>query len=178
MASDTPGTTAMTVKPLLLICGFVMAATPPTPPAGVPPVLMSDHHEAMCDVAVGDQFPSVDGMTLGHSATVVAVVQTNGWMSRQLVDDLPGDAAACGATRNVAAVLIDARDEKHSPDGAVQRIPVSAGDLAKFGTGRWPRVYLLDAQGRVVWFDIEWGISSRRDLRHALEATLASLASK
>ncbi len=166
----------MTVKTLLCLSGVLLAAATPPSPSGVPPVLMSDSHAAMCNVAVGDVFPSLDGLKLGPDGAVVAVVNGDGWMSQQLVADLPGDAAAASNGRRVAAVLIDARTGGQSAAEGVLRIQSTPEGLAVLGTGRWPRVYLLDAQRRVVWFDIEWSISSRRDLRQALEAMLAPQA--
>lgn len=40
------------------------------------------------------------------------------------------------------------------------------------GTEHMPRIYLLDGQGRVLWFDVEYSSATRRYLREAIEATL------
>jgi thiol-disulfide isomerase/thioredoxin len=42
--------------------------------------------------------------------------------------------------------------------------------FAQVGRGRFPRTYLLDAGGKIVWFDIEYSLATRRELHQALEA--------
>ena len=38
------------------------------------------------------------------------------------------------------------------------------------GMVRMPRVYVLDADGKIVWFDIEYSQSTQRELKQAIEA--------
>ena len=40
--------------------------------------------------------------------------------------------------------------------------------LAKVATRRLPRTYLLDKKGKILWFDMEYSASTRRDLRDAI----------
>ncbi|MEM9659649.1 MAG: hypothetical protein AAF961_14915, partial [Planctomycetota bacterium] len=42
--------------------------------------------------------------------------------------------------------------------------------FAKLGAKLLPRIYVLDAQGSVVWFDIEYSEATRRELRQAIAA--------
>ncbi|QDU90704.1 hypothetical protein Pla175_41140 [Pirellulimonas nuda] len=165
----------MTAKTLLFFVVLTAAGASAVAPTGMPPVLLSGQHSAMCNVAVGDVFPAVSGapMKPGDVATVVAVVNGAGWMSRQLVVDLTNDVAQPLGGKGVAAVLLDARPGGKPADPGVQRFTLTAEAQSQLGTGRWPRVYLLDSNGRILWFDIEWGISSRRDLHSALGAVLA-----
>jgi len=44
--------------------------------------------------------------------------------------------------------------------------------FAKIATGKLPRTYLLDADGRVLWFDLEYSLTTRRQLEQAVEAAL------
>ena len=40
--------------------------------------------------------------------------------------------------------------------------------FAQIGSGRFPRTYLLDPSGKIVWFDIEYSLATRRELHQAL----------
>jgi len=42
--------------------------------------------------------------------------------------------------------------------------------FALVGSGRFPRTYVLDPTGKIVWFDIEYSLATRRELHQALEA--------
>jgi hypothetical protein len=42
--------------------------------------------------------------------------------------------------------------------------------FAMVGSERLPRTYLLDPQGKVLWFDIEYSLSTRRELHQALRS--------
>ena len=44
--------------------------------------------------------------------------------------------------------------------------------LAKIATRYLPRTYLVDATGKVVWFDMEYSPSTRRHLIQAIECTV------
>lgn len=151
--------------------------------AQVPEVLLSAQHEEMCAVRVGDPMP---GLTLldpkgeqvelkasyGAKATVVAVVGYEHWMNQQLLADLPRDVGAVYGTRGVATVLINTGDnasEELRQGLATTTLADPDGEqLAKLGSGRMPRVYVLDAGGKIRWFDIEYSRSTRRELRQTL----------
>jgi hypothetical protein len=45
--------------------------------------------------------------------------------------------------------------------------------LARVAPGKVPATYLLDAAGKVLWFDIEYSRSTRRELAEAIRYTLA-----
>ena len=72
--------------------------------------------------------------------------------------------------------------------GSAARTRVQTGDAAdkivslvdeerqlfdKFANQRVPRVYLLDAQGRILWFDVEYAPATVRSLRQALSYYIA-----
>ena len=42
--------------------------------------------------------------------------------------------------------------------------------FAQVGSERLPRTYLLDPQGKILWFDIEYSLATRRELHQALRA--------
>jgi hypothetical protein len=39
-----------------------------------------------------------------------------------------------------------------------------------------PRTYLLDPTGKILWFDVEYSRSTRRDLSEALDAMVGPVA--
>ena len=78
---------------LLIVLTQAAAGTPPA----APEVSLTHHHRAMCTVGVGDVFPSLADFPRGEHATVVAVATGGGWMTRQLLEDLPRDV--CPAVR-------------------------------------------------------------------------------
>jgi hypothetical protein len=46
--------------------------------------------------------------------------------------------------------------------------------LAKAAKDRQlPRVFLVDGQGKILWFDVEYSRTTRHDLLQAIEVTLA-----
>jgi hypothetical protein len=47
--------------------------------------------------------------------------------------------------------------------------------FAQLGAGRLPRIYVLDATGKIVWMDIEYSQATRRELRQTLQALTAKL---
>jgi hypothetical protein len=42
--------------------------------------------------------------------------------------------------------------------------------FAKVGSEKLPRTYVLDPQGKILWFDIEYSLGTRRDLNQTLRA--------
>ena len=44
--------------------------------------------------------------------------------------------------------------------------------LQQVATGKLPRTYLLDPAGRVLWFDLEYSPTTRRDLASAIRVSL------
>jgi peroxiredoxin len=155
------------------------AAAQDAPAADVPRVLLTKHHAALCIVRVGDAMPPVrlsdtDGKAfvlperLGAKATVVVFFRSQGWMTKALLADLePGVVKAYGAKGvSVAAVSQGAYSgDNHSYPILIDE---QGAATAQVGTGRFPRVYVLDAQGKIVWFDIEYSRSTRRELKQTL----------
>ncbi|TWT99349.1 hypothetical protein Pla108_02860 [Botrimarina colliarenosi] len=138
----------------------------------IPAVILSSEHQAMCRVAVGDAFPAVEGLAdkQGAKATVVAVPGGTEWMNAMFTGDLKDDFAPKYADKGVQLVTLAG-----PPVGnGVASLSVDRAKLnATLGEGRGPRVYLLDADGKVVWFDIEYTLSTHRELHAALDELVA-----
>ncbi len=134
----------------------------------IPAVILSADHQAMTRVAVGDEFPSLAGLadSRGAKATVVAVPGGPEWMNAMFVTDLEGDFAPKYANAGVNFVTLSGP----ALSDQVASLSVDPARLAEtLGAGRGPRVYVLDAVGRIVWFDIEYSLSTHRELHAALD---------
>lgn len=172
--------------------GSVATAQQPKPSKGIPPVLLTAGHQALCKVGVGDQFPAIELPKLaggeaslqqlaGKQGTVVCIWRPDRWMSRAALKDLAGLAksdVAEGFTFVGIAVgqSADAAQAELQKAGAefTQLLDAEAATLAQVGPDSLPRLYVLDAQGKIVWFDIEFSEATRRELRQTLAALTIS----
>lgn len=164
-----------------------------TTPAVIPAVLLSKEQQALCAIKVGDTIPAISlnqlggrpaelSRLLGKTATVVAFWKTDRRASRTLLSDLRPDVIEPFGEKGVAVVGI-AVDEPASAAGpALERAQANFVNLldpggkafALVGKERLPRVYLLDPQGKVLWFDIEYSLATRRELNQALRAVTSA----
>lgn len=133
----------------------------------IPAVILSADHKAMSRVAVGEAFPSIEGVAAnqGAKATVVAVPGGPEWMNAMFTGDLKDDFAPGYADAGVKFVTLagPALGDK------VTSLSIDKAKLTEtLGEGRGPRVYVLDSSGKVAWFDIEYSLSTHRELHAAL----------
>lgn len=179
----TPMTNPLSPTRVAAVLALTLLAA--TADAEIPKVILSAQHQAMCQVDIGDALPALtltgdQGQVelkslLGKKATVVAVVGYQHWMNPALLQDLPGDVLKPYEKKGVEVVVVKTGN---SPAKLPKGSPLAMlGDptgeqFAKLGSGRQPRVYVLDAAGKILWFDIEYSRSTRRDLKQ----TLASVA--
>jgi peroxiredoxin len=78
----------------------------------------------------------------------------------------------------VAVVGIAVGESPDSAQATLQRAKAEYPNLLdadgkafdQVGSEKLPRTYLLDSQGKIVWFDIEYSLSTRRELHQALRA--------
>ena len=171
---------------LCLILPFSIAL--PTLASEPPAVVLSAGHQKTCKVKIGDKFPAIDPTApdgkphpltefYGKQATVVAVVGELHWASKQLLADLPRDVTATYGKRGVNVLVIATGGKANLPPDAEGYTLLKDADgsrFAKLGSGRLPRVYVLDSQEKLAWFDIEYSQSTRRELKQALEALVDS----
>ena len=64
--------------------------------------------------------------------------------------------------------------EQETPGSTVVLRDEQGGLFSRVGRGHLPRVYLLDREGRVLWFDIEFSRLTREQLEQAIAASLKS----
>jgi len=153
----------------------------------IPRVLLSASHAKLCLSGVGDAFPALNLPLLGgertelatlrgKQATVVLFWHPDRWMARTALIDMQRDIANQFSAEQVAVVGIAVRQ----PMGAVQAalntakatfpqlIDTDGQAFATIGTEALPRLYVLDVDGKIVWFDIEYSEGTRRELWQTL----------
>jgi peroxiredoxin len=173
----------------LALAGAVeLSAQQAKPAKGIPPVLLSAGHQALCKVGVGDQFPTVElpkldggqaslSQLADKKPTVVLLWSADRWMSRAALKDLAA-LAKSDAAQGVAVIGVavgqsaDAAQEQLKQAGAEfpQLVDAEGATLAQVGPNSLPRIYVLDPSGKIVWFDIEFSEATRRELRQTLAA--------
>lgn len=153
--------------------------------AKVPPVLLSAGHSKLCKVNVGDVIPAIELPKLGgasatleslggQKATVVLFWSSDPWMSATAL----GDLARLRGREGVSVVGIGVGVKA---DAAAQIIATAKAQfphlldeqgtaLAQVGVDSLPRIYVLDGQRRIAWFDIEYSEATRRELQQTLAA--------
>jgi len=159
----------------------------------IPKVFLSKLHAQWCVANVGDSFPMFElpqisgeptklSTLFGKQATVVIFWNADRWMSRMALDDLVNLVANEYDSQQIAVVGIAVRQ----PAGAVrhllnetnatfpQLLDTNGDALAQVGSIALPRIYVLDPKGNIVWFDIEYSESTRRELTQALSVLAES----
>lgn len=172
----------------------------PVPPLTIPKVSLSNELRATCLVDVGQKLPEaklpdLNGKihaldSLYGSKLTVVCFWTIGASHRSrlvadaLLHDLASDIAGPLAGEGVGVVAVNVGDDPAAVDKMVSQNGVELpylvdprGDyfarIAK--DGRMPRTFLLDANGRILWFDIEYSRPSRRELLQCIQVALEKL---
>ncbi len=157
----------------------------------MPPVLLSSQQTATCLVKVGDQFPdltlpAVDGeekslkALYGPRLTIIAFFKESNPYAIEELNDLTHSVGPQFAPEGVKMVAIDVQDPAEKVKSTVERLGITFPVLLdtegkafrQVATGYFPRTYAVDASGKIVWFDIEYSRSTRRDMRRAMLTTL------
>ncbi len=165
---------------------------PEAPPAPkMPEVKLPAALAETCLVKVNDaipdaELPGLDGKRasvrslLGKSLSVVLFWQSDSVYATQALEYLQLDVAKPFADRGVQVIGISVKDKLDVARKAVEEANAKYANLldadgkyfAKVATDRIPRVYLVDAAGKILWFDIEYSTSTRRDLERAIHFVL------
>ena len=150
--------------------------------ADVPPVLLSSGHAKLCKVKIGDEFPTINLPALGSGAaelvygpkaTVVVFWTTDRWMSGTALRDLAAISADGVSVVGIAVGSDKAGASKLAADAGAKFTQLSDSNgaaVGQLGEGSLPRVYVLDAQHHIAWFDIEYSEATRRELQQTLAA--------
>ncbi len=169
--------------------------TPP-PPLTIPKVGLSDALRATCLVNVGDIMPdaqllSPDGRKVsletqyGEKYTVLFLWSEGGSNYARLaadaaLQDLQGDLAGPYAAKGIKVIGINVGDRPAIVYQELQKIGLKIpcyydpdkAFFSKLARSVLPRVYLLDASGKIIWFDTEYTQSTRRNLMIAIKVVL------
>lgn len=188
------------VKPATLVVDVPVPATSGRSvldgPAKIAKVLLTDAEKKICKVNVGDKIPnitlpSLDGQStelkslLGKKLTVITFWNPADEYSTWELSDLTGDVLKPFESLGVKVVsicsgaadyAIDAAAAQGAMDRAKAKFPclvdADGNAMGQFGTERTSRTYLVDAEGKVLWFDIDYSRSTRRELKSALSFML------
>ena len=114
----------------------------------------------------------------GKKATVVVFWKSDRRMTQQQLADLGRDVIEPFAQKGVAVVGVVVKESADSATAALKKAGGSFVNLldadgkafAQVGEQKLPRTFLLDPQGKILWFDIEYSIQTRRELKQALRA--------
>lgn len=158
---------------------------PPTP-LHEPAVVMSEEHRRTCLLGVGDRLPELALTDLegtprslsslyGEKLTVVVFWNDRKVFARDQFSRLGIDTDHFHSFGvNVIAVNVGdppevvAQLESQYPGGYECLLDQRSESLTGIATDKLPRTYLLDAEGRVLWFDIEYSRATERELENAL----------
>lgn len=157
-----------------------------------PRVVLSTIHTKWCNKFVGDAFPAIQLPRLdqgqsaeissfqGSQATIVVFWTQDRWMSQMALEDLQQELASSYDPAEVSIVGIAVKVAKREVQQIVANTQAEfphlldneGKALAEVGSVAMPRIYVLDPSGKIVWFDIEYSESTRRELLQTV-ATLA-----
>jgi peroxiredoxin len=166
----------------------------PPPPPTIPEVQLTETDLAKCRLGVGDAFPVGELPDLGgepHSLsslygeklTVVCF-----WTSKDIyalaeLEELMWDVVEPFGDKGVAVVGINVGEE---PAVVREKVEMTGADYpilldadgsfyAQISTAQPPQTYLLDDEGKILWFDIEYSQGTRRDLLQAIRVALGEI---
>ena len=167
------------------------------PPPTIPKVALSKELHATCLVNVGEELPTGElpdtagnmhalGSLYGQKLTVVCFWTVGTSARSKLVagaalHDLMKGVVAPYGEKGVRVVGINVGDsvqavERHVAEAAAtfpNLLDTKGEFFAKVvKDGKMPRTFLLDANGKVLWFDVEYSCDARRNLIVSIKAVL------
>jgi peroxiredoxin len=172
------------------VAGGTQAAPKPAPPPAEvhkPEIVLSENHAATCVIGVGDPFPAIslpdlDGKTqelrqlLGDRMTIVVFWTSSNLYAREQFARVMQEAHNRYAALGVKVVTINVGDSAEAVQKLAAQNNVAVPCLLdtdqeafqQVARGLLPRTYLLDAEGRVLWFDLEYSRGQRLGLHNAV----------
>ncbi len=171
-------------------------ATEKTPvDASIPQVQLPEMLTATCLVGVGDRMPDAPMDVLGGEQaplrsqfgprlTVMLFWASDNLYACDELRDLTGDVAEPYAEDGLRVIGINVSDSAEAAAHAVAAAEAGFPNFldpkgeyfAKVASEKLPRTYLLGPDGTILWFDLEYSLTTRRQLKRAVEAALRSVA--
>jgi len=150
--------------------------------------------DGLCKVKVGAELPAIElpkadgsgntklGDLFGKKATVVVFWKGDRRMAREQLADIGPDVIEPFSKEGVNVIGIAVQE---SPDTAQQTLTKTKANFpnlvdadgnafSQVGRDNLPRTFVLDSDGKVVWFDIAYSLSTRRELNSTLRALTGS----
>jgi peroxiredoxin len=163
-------------------------------PAAIPPaktwapvVTLSTEHKAMCKVLVGDKLPEMTladlegkeatlASVLGKKLTVVVFWRMDNIYAKEQFTRLEREVADAFAKEGVKAAAVNVGDQAADVRALAEEcgcdfpclLDAEGAGFAKVATEKLPRTYLCDAAGKILWMDLEYSVTTRRELRNAI----------
>lgn len=158
----------------------------------MPKVSLTEQHAATCKVGVGDAFPDLQlsdlrgdkqslATLLGDKLTLVVFWNGTQPTALEELSDLARYHQPRFGDEGLSIVAVNTGDNPRLVDELAHQagasFPVlSDADGAAYkqvATANIPRTYLLDPAGQVLWFDLEYSPTTRRDMVQAIRYSLA-----
>jgi peroxiredoxin len=151
-----------------------------------PKVVLSSSHEETCLVKVGDMMPDLDLKSLtgesvalkqlrGDGLTVVVFWTNRLAIAREQFQRLSFDVAQPLQDVGVKVVAVNVGDPAEqieldtvAKDDIICVLDPDGSAVAKVATDKLPRTYLIDSEGHILWFDIGYSRTTRRQLKNAV----------
>jgi len=159
---------------------------PPESEIHEPVLALSQGHRDLCLVFVGDALPDATlpdaaGEThelrsaLGEKLTVVLLWSADNPYALDQFQELQHEVVPLSDQGvHAIAVHVGAPPEDYDKlcadngEGALCLLDADRSYYDQLARAKLPRTYLLDAQGKILWLDLEYSRSTRYDLRNAL----------
>lgn len=157
------------------------------PPPWKPRVVLSSEHRDSCVVTVGEKMPAMELPDLdnvqtplqkayGKKLTVIVFWNAEYRYARGEFQHLQTEVVTPFAKAGVSVIAIHTGSP---PDnyatlcakqgkGVICLLDKDQHAFKQIATGKLPRTYLLDAQGSILWLDIEYSRTTRLELHNAL----------
>lgn len=168
-----------------------VAPVAPPKPTEMPKVALSAEILATCRVNVGDTLPDAElpdpsggkqslAKLFGKKLTVVFFWQADNDFGVESLEDENGDVAKPYADKGVNVIGISYKDPADKVKNLLKdleiKLPVLLDSDGKYfdklASAKILRTYLVDSAGKILWFDVEYSRSTRRDLIAAIEVAL------
>ncbi len=179
-----------TELPVPQVAGLPQAAPPPAE-VHKPEVILSERHLQTCRVGVGDSFPALTlpdqegtshelSQLMGDRMTIVVFWNSNNMYAREQFSRIMKEAYDRYAALGVKVVTINVGDTPEVVQNLVAEYKITTPCLVdverkafeQVANDLLPRTYLLDAEGKILWFDLEYSRSQRLSLHNAVHYQL------
>ncbi len=153
---------------------------------------MSEEHRASCRVFVGDRLPEAtlagaDGEShelsglFGSRGTVVVFWESDNPYSVAALDEIAHRIVQPAKEQGISLVSINVGDSPEVAARTAESLGIEGAVLLdpdgeyfhRVATAYLPRIYFLEADGKIAWLDIEYSRTTFRQLRQVVQYELS-----